>query len=60
MVGLTVSIANCICDLAGPGRVLVSESVKVLLVGSDIATSEQGTQALKGVPGESWLSAVEG
>jgi hypothetical protein len=37
----------------------VSEVVKGLLVGSDIATSEQGTHVLKGVPGEWRLFAVE-
>jgi class 3 adenylate cyclase len=45
--------------LAGPGEVLVSETVKGLLVGSGIALSEHGTHVLKGVP-ETWrLFAVE-
>jgi class 3 adenylate cyclase len=60
VVGLAVSIAKRICDLAGPGHVLVSEVVKGLLVGSDIATSERGTHVLKGVPGEWRLFAVGG
>lgn len=60
VVGLAVSIAKRICDLAGPGQVFASEAVKGLLVGSDIATSEQGTHVLKGVPGEWRLFAVEG
>jgi class 3 adenylate cyclase len=59
VVGLAVSIAKRICDLAGRGQVLVSEVVNGLLVGSDIATSEQGTQVLKGVPGEWRVFAVE-
>ncbi len=59
VVGLAVSIAKRICDLAGPGEVLVSETVKGLIVGSGIAMSEQGTHVLKGVP-ETWrLFAVE-
>ena len=59
VVGLAVSIAKRICDLAGPGEVLVSETVKGLSVGSGIDLSEQGTHVLKGVP-ETWrLFAVE-
>jgi class 3 adenylate cyclase len=59
VVGLAVSIAKRICDLAGPGEVFVSEAVKGLIVGSGIALSEQGTHVLKGVP-ETWrLFAVE-
>ena len=60
VVGLAVTIAKRICDLAGPGQVLVSEGVKGQLVGSGIATSEQGTHPLKGVPDEWRLFAVEG
>jgi class 3 adenylate cyclase len=59
IVGLVVTIAKRICDLAGPGEVLVSEAVKPQLVGSGIATSERGTHVLKGVP-ETWcLFAAE-
>jgi class 3 adenylate cyclase len=50
VVGLAVTIAKRICDLAGPGQVLVSEAVKLHLVGSGVAVQEQGTHALKGVP----------
>ena len=52
IVGLAVTIARRICDLARPGQALVSEAVKVHLMGSGIAVSEQGCYALKGVPGE--------
>jgi class 3 adenylate cyclase/pimeloyl-ACP methyl ester carboxylesterase len=59
VVGLSVSIAKRICDLAAPGTVLVSKTVKGHIVGSGIAMSEQGTHALKGVP-ETWrLFAVD-
>jgi class 3 adenylate cyclase len=57
-VGLAVSIAKRICDLAGAGQVLVSETAKGLLVGSGIAMSEHGTHVLKGVPDEWTLFAV--
>ena len=59
VVGLTVSIAKRICDLAGPAEVFVSENVKGHLFGSGIALSEQGTHVLKGVPDEWRLFAVE-
>jgi class 3 adenylate cyclase len=58
LVGLAVAIAKRICDLAGPGQVFVSEIVKVLIIGSGIGLSEQGTQALRGVPDEWRLFAV--
>jgi class 3 adenylate cyclase len=60
VLGLTVSIAKRICDLAGPGEVFVSEGVRGQLVGTGIATSERGTHVLKGVPDEWRLFAVEG
>ena len=60
VVGLAVTIAKRICDLAGPADVFVSEGVKSLLVGSDITTSVQGTYVLKGVPDEWRLYAIEG
>ncbi len=60
VVGLPVSIAKRICDLAGAGEVYVSEAVRSLLVGSGIATFECGTHVLKGVPDEWRLFAVGG
>ena len=59
VVGLAVTIAKRICDLAGPGEVLVSEAVKLHLVGSGIRVAEHGTHVLKGVPDEWRLFAVE-
>ena len=60
VIGLTVTISKRICDLAGPGEVLVSEAVKLHLVGSDIAVSDHGNYVLKGVPDEWRLFAVMG
>ncbi len=50
VVGLAVTIAKRICDLAGPGEVLVSEAVKLHLVGSNIGVAERGTRVLKECP----------
>ena len=60
VAGLTVNIAKRICDLAGGDEVFVSEGVRGQLVGTGIATSEQGTHVLKGVPDEWRLFVVEG
>lgn len=60
VVGLAVTIAERICDLAGPAAVLVSEGVKGHLVGSSIALSERGLHVLKGVPDDWRLYAIEG
>jgi class 3 adenylate cyclase len=60
VIGLAVTIAKRICDFAGPDQVLVSETVKGLIVGSGIALSAHGTEVLKGVPDEWRLFVVEG
>jgi len=58
VVGLAVSIAKRVCDLARPGEVFVSDGVRSMLTGSGIATSDQGMHRLKGVPDEWRLYAV--
>lgn len=51
VVGLPVSIAKRICDLADPGEVLVSRTVSELAAGSGITFADRGDHTLKGVPG---------
>jgi class 3 adenylate cyclase len=51
IAGLAVTIAKRVCDLAGPGKVLVSETVRGQMVGMGITFREEGEQELKGVPG---------
>jgi class 3 adenylate cyclase len=51
--GLAVHIAARVASLAGPGEVLVSGTVKDLVVGSRIDFGDRGEHQLKGVPG-SW------
>jgi class 3 adenylate cyclase len=55
---MCVHLAARICGLAGPGEVLVSRTVKDLVVGSGIELSEHGVHALRGVPGEWELFSV--
>ena len=58
--GLAVHIAARVVALAGPGEILVSSTVKDLVVGSGIEFADRGEHDLKGVP-ESWrLFAVAG
>jgi class 3 adenylate cyclase len=56
--GMCVHLAARVCGLAGPGEVLVSRTVKDLVVGSGIELSEHGVHALRGVPGEWELFSV--
>jgi class 3 adenylate cyclase len=49
--GLAVHIAARTAALAGAGEVLVSSTVKDLLVGSDIGFDDRQEHELKGVPG---------
>ncbi|GGI47887.1 class 3 adenylate cyclase [Agromyces flavus] len=52
VAGIAVHIAARVLALAGPGRVLVSGTVKDLVVGSGIRFVDRGSHALKGVPDE--------
>jgi class 3 adenylate cyclase len=56
--GLAVHIGARIAGLAGPGEVLVSRTVKDLVVGSGLGFRDLGTAVLKGVPDEWQLYQV--
>jgi class 3 adenylate cyclase/alpha-beta hydrolase superfamily lysophospholipase len=58
VAGIAVSIGARVSAQAGPGEVLVSQTVKDLVAGSGLAFEERGTAELKGVPGEWRLYAV--
>jgi class 3 adenylate cyclase len=51
--GMAVTIGARIGALAGPGEVLVSSTVKDLVVGSSLSFEDRGLHDLKGVP-DSW------
>jgi class 3 adenylate cyclase len=57
--GIAVHIGARVAAEAGPGEVLVSGTVKDLVAGSGITFTDRGETALKGVPGEWLLFAVE-
>ncbi|HEY5816701.1 MAG TPA: adenylate/guanylate cyclase domain-containing protein [Solirubrobacterales bacterium] len=57
--GMAVNIGARIGALAEPGEVLVSSTVRELVVGSGIEFAERGTHTLKGAPDKWRLFAVE-
>ena len=59
LAGLAVNIGARVGALAGAGEVLVSQTVKDLVVGSGIDFEDRGAHTLKGVPGEWRLYASQ-
>lgn len=57
--GIAVHTGARVAAQAAPGEVLVSSTVKDLVAGSGIRFNDRGAHALKGVPGEWRLHAVE-
>jgi len=57
--GMAVNIGARIGALAGPGEVLVSSTVRELVVGSGLEFEERGVEKLKGAPGEWRLFAID-
>ncbi len=51
VAGLAVNIGARVAALGAPSEVLVSQTVKDLMVGSDLAFADRGSHELKGVPG---------
>jgi class 3 adenylate cyclase len=56
--GIAVHIGARIAAVAGAGEVLVSRTVRDLVVGSELAFAGRGSHVLKGVPGEWEIHAV--
>jgi class 3 adenylate cyclase len=50
--GIAVHTGARVASLAGPGEVLVSQTVKDLIAGSGLELEDRGLHELKGVPGE--------
>jgi len=57
--GLAVHIASRVSAMAAPGEVLVTGTVRDLVVGSGIVFDDRGRHNLKGLPDEWQLLAVE-
>ena len=58
--GLAVHLGARVTSAANGGEILVSSTVKDLVVGSGLHFADRGTHQLKGVPGDWHLFAVEG
>ena len=56
--GIAVHIGARVSALAGPNDVLVSSTLRDLVIGSGLAFDDRGAHELKGVPGEWHLFAV--
>ena len=56
--GMAVHLGARVSALAGPGEVLVSSTVKDLVVGSELFFEERGEHELKGVPGRWRIHAL--
>jgi class 3 adenylate cyclase len=56
--GIAVHIGARVSALAGPNEVLVSSTLRDLVIGSGLEFDERGAHELKGVPGEWRLFAV--
>jgi hypothetical protein len=56
--GIAVHIGARVSALAGPNDVLVSSTLRDLVIGSGLEFEDRGAHELKGVPGEWHLSAV--
>lgn len=59
IVGIAVHTGARVAALAGADEVLVSNTVRDLVAGSGIQFSDRGAHALKGIPGEWRLFAVQ-
>jgi class 3 adenylate cyclase len=58
LAGIAVNTGARVAAEAGPGEVLVSQTVKDLTAGSGLEFEDRGKRELKGVPGEWRLYAV--
>jgi class 3 adenylate cyclase/pimeloyl-ACP methyl ester carboxylesterase len=58
VAGIAVNVGARIGALAGPSEVLVSSTVRELVLGSGLDFAERGSHVLKGVPGDWRLFAV--
>jgi len=59
LTGIAVHIGARVAALAAPGEILVSGTVRDLVAGSGLRFGGRGAHALRGVPGEWQLFAVE-
>jgi class 3 adenylate cyclase len=59
VTGLAVTIGKRVCDLAAPGQIFVTESVRGATLGTSIELDDAGEHTLKGVPATIHLFTVK-
>jgi class 3 adenylate cyclase len=59
LIGLAVHIGARVAAVAGANEVLVSQTVRDLVIGSGVEFADRGRHTLKGVRGEWQLFAIE-
>ena len=59
VAGIAVHVAARVAALAAPDEVIVSSTVRDLVIGSGIAFADRGSRVLKGLPGRWRLYAAE-
>jgi class 3 adenylate cyclase len=57
--GIAVHVASRVLSAAAPGEILVSGTVRDLLLGSDVKFDDRGRHHLKGIEGDWQLFALE-
>jgi class 3 adenylate cyclase len=57
---MTLHIGARVAALSGPGEVLVTSTVRDLVIGERFEFDDRGSHELKGVPGEWQVLAVRG
>jgi class 3 adenylate cyclase len=60
IAGIAVHVAARVLQAAGPGEVLVSGTIRDVLLGSEFLFDDRGRHRLKGIDGEWPLFAVTG
>jgi class 3 adenylate cyclase len=60
VTGLSVHLGARIASLARPGEILVSQTVRDVVIGSDLIFEERGVHELKGIPDQWRVFAVSG
>jgi class 3 adenylate cyclase/pimeloyl-ACP methyl ester carboxylesterase len=60
LAGMTLHIGARVAALSGPGEVLVTSTVRDLVIGERFEFEDRGSHELKGVPGEWQVLAVRG
>ena len=58
LAGMTLHVGARVASLAGSGEILVTGTVRDLVLGSDFEFEDRGRHALQGVPGEWPVLAV--